>query len=386
MLRREFLQGLSAVSLIAALPEVVLASAADPWRRVLILVELKGANDGLNTVVPFGDPEYYRLRPRIGIRREDVLQLSEQEGLHPSLAPLLPLWEAGELAIVRGLGYPRPNLSHFRSIEIWDTASASEQYLQQGWLARAFRATPVPRSYAAEGIIVGNAEPGPFLGGRRSVAITNTEQFLRQARQLRDHAGVQQQGRGALAHILSVESEVVQAAQGLAGGVSLNTTFPQGAFGNAVRTAASVLAGREPVAAIKLSLNGFDTHQNQPGIHAALLRQLAAGLSSLKSALVELNRWDSTLVMTYAEFGRRAQDNASNGTDHGTANSHFVLGGRVKGGLHGEAPRLDRLDNGNLVHAVDFRSLYATALQQWWGVDASGPLGGRHVPLDLIKA
>lgn len=385
MQRRNFIKSMAAASLAASVPEFVFAAPApgDGYRKLLILVELKGANDGLNTLVPYGNAEYYRLRPRIAIKRDDVLQLSESEGLHPALAPLLPLWQSNELALVRGVGYPNPNLSHFRSIEIWDTASNSEQYLQQGWLARAFRANPVPRGFAAAGVIVGNADPGPFAGGSRTVTLTNTEQFLRQARMATPGRA---RGNRALDHILGVEEEVVQAARGLGGGAALTTVFPDGQFGNAVRTAASVLAGREPVAAIRLTLNGFDTHQNQPGIHANLLKQLGEGLAALKAALVELGRWDSTLILTYAEFGRRVQENASNGTDHGTANAHLVLGGGVKGGLYGEAPRLDRLDNGNLAHAVDFRSLYATALQRWWGVDSVGPLGGRYATLDLIRA
>ncbi len=385
MNKREFLKSMAATSLAAFLPEFVFAAptTADTYRKLLILVELKGANDGLNTVVPYADAEYYRLRPRIAIKRDDVLQLTEGEGLHPALAPLLPLWQANELAVVRGVGYPNPNLSHFRSIEIWDTASSSEQYLQQGWLARAFRANPVPREFAAAGVIVGNADPGPFAGGSRTVTLTNTEQFLRQARLATPGRA---RGNKALDHILGVEDEVVQAARGLGGGAALTTTFPDGPFGNAVRTAASVLAGREPVAAIRLTLNGFDTHQNQPGIHANLLRQLGEGLAALKAALLELGRWDSTLILTYAEFGRRVQENASSGTDHGTANAHFVLGGGVKGGLYGEAPRLDRLDNGNLAHVVDFRSLYATALQRWWGLDSVGPLGGRYATLDLLRS
>jgi uncharacterized protein (DUF1501 family) len=137
---------------------------------------------------------------------------------------------------------------------------------------------------------------------------------------------------------------------------------------------------------VRVSLNGFDTHQNQPQVHASLLGQLAEGLVALRAALVELKRWDSTLVMTYAEFGRRPQENGSNGTDHGTANVHFALGGRVKGGFVGAAPPLDRLDGGNLVHTVDFRSLYATALERWWGVSSSGLLGGRFPTLELLKA
>jgi len=146
-----------------------------------------------------------------------------------------------------------------------------------------------------------------------------------------------------------------------------------------------VIGSDSGVAAVRLSLNGFDTHQNQPTVQANLLKQLADGLVALRAVLQELRRWDSTLVLTYAEFGRRAQENGSNGTDHGTANAHFALGGRVKGGLYGEAPRLDRLDNGNLLHRVDFRSVYATVLEKWWGVAAAGPLGGRFATLDLLR-
>ena len=385
MQRREFLQSSAASCVLSMLPAAVLAAGGDAYGKLLILVELNGGNDGLNTLVPYADQNYYGLRPRIGIARDQVLQLSEHEGLHPSLAALMPLWKSGELAVVRGVGYPNPNLSHFRGIEIWDTASGSEEFLQEGWLARAFRAYQVPKSFAAEGVVVGNSNLGPLMGGSRTVAITNTEQFLRQASLVRG-APLPAASNRALSHILKVEDEITQAARGLVGSKGLVTPFPQSLFGNAVRTAAMALTGREPVAAIRLSLGSFDTHQNQLETHARLLRQLGEGMAALKAALVELGRWDSTLVMTYAEFGRRPAENGSNGTDHGTANVHFVMGGRVKGGLHGEAPRLDRLDNGNLVHAVDFRNLYATALQHWWDQDAARALNGRFAPLDLIKA
>lgn len=385
MQRREFLKSSAATCLLSILPAAALAAADVPYGKLLILVELNGGNDGLNTLVPYADQNYYGLRPRIGIARDQVLQLSEREGLHPSLAALMPLWKAGELAVVRGVGYPDPNLSHFRGIEIWDTASGSNEFLQDGWLARSFRASAVPKNFAAEGVVVGNSNLGPFMGGSRTVAITNTEQFLRQA-SLVGGTPVAASGNRALSHILKVENEITQAATGLIGSRRLVTQFPQGIFGNAVRTGAMVLTGRQQVAAIRLSLSGFDTHQNQPEIHARLLGQLGEGLTALKAALVELGRWDSTLVMTYAEFGRRPAENGSNGTDHGTANVHFVMGGRVKGGLHGEAPRLDRLESGNMVHTIDFRSLYATALQQWWGLDASRALNGKFAPVDLIRA
>ncbi|MBM3347831.1 MAG: DUF1501 domain-containing protein, partial [Betaproteobacteria bacterium] len=368
--------------------------------NLLILVELKGGNDGLNTLVPLADPAYAALRPRLAQRREGLIHLGEHEGLHGSLAALQPLWQAGELAVIRGVGYPRSNLSHFRSIEIWDTASASEDYLSQGWVARAFAARAVPREFAAAGVVVGNVEFGPLGGnaaavaggvaradatGGRVITLANTEQFLRQARSVNSGPVARARGSRALEHVLKVETDIAQAAVALAGGEMTRAAAPDGAFGNAVRTAAQVLAARGQVAAIRLSLNGFDTHQNQAGIHANLLQQLGEGLAALKSALVAQNRWDSTLILTYAEFGRRPQENGSAGTDHGTASVHFALGGRVKGGLYGEAPRLDRLQDGNLVHTVDFRSLYATALHRWWGIEPTALLGGRFPQLDLIR-
>lgn len=382
MKRRAFLQAAAAAGVIGWLPRVALAAA--DYQKTLILVELKGGNDGLNTVIPYADPQYAALRPRIAIARDQVLQLDEATGLHPALSPLMPLWKAGELAVVRGVGYPQANLSHFRSIEIWDTASRSNEFLQDGWLARAFAQTPVPASFAADAVVVGSPELGPFAGkGTRTIALTNTERFLREAK-LALPTG--QAHNASLKHILRVEQDIVQAAGGLAGGQSLNTAFPQTGFGNAIRTAAQTLAAKARVAAVKVSLNGFDTHSNQLATHARLLKDLADGLTALKAALVELNRWDSTLVLTYAEFGRRARENGSSGTDHGTASSHFVLGGRVKGGLLGPVPALDRLDgNGNLPFAVDFRDLYATVLDRWWGVNAATALRGKFSPLDVIK-
>jgi uncharacterized protein (DUF1501 family) len=283
------------------------------------------------------------------------------------------------------VGYPQPNLSHFRSSEIWDTASASTEYLADGWLARAFARTPTPGEFAADGVVVGGASLGPLAGaGARSIALSNTEQFLRQAH-LASASG--QPRPGALNHILRVESDIVQASVGLHPDQAFQTEFPATPFGNAARTAMQVVASSTGVAAIKIALNGFDTHSGQPATQARLLRDLADGLVALKSALIESGKWQSTLLMTYAEFGRRPRENQSSGTDHGTSSAHFVLGGRVKGGLYGSSPALDRLDgNGNLPFAVDFRQLYATVLQGWWGTDAAVVLRGRYAPLPVLRA
>ena len=391
--RRDFLNLLGAGGLVAVSPQLawaatpVSANAANAanYRRLLVLVELKGGNDGLNTVVPYASPLYPQLRPRIALKREEVLPLDEQTAVHPSLAPLRPLWQAGEVAVVQSVGYPQANLSHFRSIEIWDTASRSDQYLDDGWLGRAFSANPPPAEYAADGVAVGSSDLGPLSARKaRVVAIANADQFQNLARMAQPRSG---QGGGALQHLLKVESDVNAAAQRLSGSHVFATAFPSGAFGDAVKTGCQIVAKGTGVAVLRLTLNGFDTHHNQPGPNANLLKQLAEGLVALRAALSELGRWNDTLVMTYAEFGRRPKENQSSGTDHGTAAPHFVLGGRVIGGLYGEAPRLKQLDgNGNLPFAIDFRQLYATVLERWWGMPSTDLLGGRFASLPLLRS
>ena len=385
MNRREFLNAVGAATVTAWAPGAAFAQRPGVrYDRLLVLVELKGGNDGLNTVVPYADPAYPGLRPRLAIARDQVLQLDQQAGLHPALEPLMASWKNRELAVVQGVGYPAPNLSHFRSIDIWDTASASNEYLTVGWLARAFAASPAPAAFAADAVVVGGAEMGPLRGGARAIALASPEQFLRQARYA---APAGQARNAALHHILRVEENIAQAAARLSGNRAFATEFPAGPFGNAVRTAAQLVAGEAGIAAVKIALGGFDTHSGQPGRHAQLLKALAEGLAALKHALVELGRWDSTLVMTYSEFGRRPRENLSSGTDHGTASAHFLLGGRVKGGLYGVPPALSRLDgNGNLPFAVDFRDLYATVLERWWGADPARALKARFAPLDVVRA
>lgn len=385
MNRRNFLVSAGAAAVTAWLPARAFAAGGGQYDKLLVLVELKGGNDGLNTVVPYADPEYYTLRQRIGIARDQVLQLDAQAGLHPSLQPLMALWQNRELAVVQSVGYPSANLSHFRSIEIWDTASKSDQYLSDGWLTRAFAAAPVPRNYAADGVVLGSNEMGPLAGGgTRALALNNTAEFLRQAR----FAGSEGVSRNAaLSHILKVERDVTQAAANLGNNVTLRAEFPNHAFGNAVKTAAQVVASGAGIAAIKVTLNGFDTHSGQQGTQQRLLKELAEGVVAFRAAMQEIGRWDNTLLMTYCEFGRRPRENMSGGTDHGTANAQFVTGGKVRGGLYGLAPALNRLDgNGNLPFAVDFRELYATALGRWWGLDARAALNGSYSPVDLLRA
>jgi uncharacterized protein (DUF1501 family) len=380
--RRAFLQALSLVP-FAGTASLARAAAAPATRKLLVLLELRGGNDGLNTVVPYADAEYARLRPRIAIARDQVVQLTETTGLHPSLAKLKPVWDARELAIVQGVGYPQPNLSHFRSIEIWDTASKSDEYLDAGWLARAFAQSPSPSTFAADGVVVGAGAMGPLTGtSGRFISLANPEQFLRNARLARAEG---ESKNPSLAHILRVESDVLASAERLQAGRKFAAAFPAGPFGNSVNTAAQLAGNEAGIAVVRLSLSGFDTHANQQGVHANLLRQVGEGLASLRDALKEIGRWDTTLVATYAEFGRRPRENQSGGTDHGTSSVHFAMGGAVKGGLYGAAPALERLDgNGNLPFAVDFRSYYATFLDRWWGMDSRAILGATFRPIDFV--
>ena len=193
-------------------------------------------------------------------------------------------------------------------------------------------------------------------------------------------------GNRALAHILKVEADIQQAASGFDARFDFKTEFPKSDFGNAVKTACQVVANRAGVAVVRVTLGGFDTHQNQLSVQARLLHDLAEGIVAFRSALTELARWDDTLLMTYAEFGRRVRENLSGGTDHGTASVQLAMGGRVAGGFYGEQPSLSHLDGeGNVQYTVDFRSVYATALQRWWGVPSRGPLGGHFNPVEFIR-
>ena len=358
--------------------------------RVLILVELKGGNDSLNTVIPYANPVYAQLRPTIGIKQDDVIRIDSQQGLHPALAPLIPIWEKNELAIVQGVGYPAPNLSHFRSIDIWNTASKSSEYLPDGWVARALHSGLQPTaggSFTSEGVLIGINEQGP-LAGAHAISLRQAETFVNQSRLAMP---AQMTSNASLTHILGVEQAIVDAANGLRSEkFAFKTEFPNGGFGQSVQAAAQIVAGQRGkagVPVIVLSIGSFDTHVNQAGNHANLLKQLAEGLSALRGALQEVGAWDRALVMTYSEFGRRARQNQSNGTDHGTAAAHFVMGGAVRGGLIGQTPDLSRLDGSqNLVYTTDFRQLQATVAKGWWGINPELVVRAKFDQLQLLRA
>lgn len=385
--RRDFLKaaGLGAVLLCG--PQALWAEQSSARRRVLVLVELKGGNDGLNTVIPFADPAYQRLRPGIGIAADKTLKLSEQIGLHPALEPLMASWKARDMAIVQGVGYPTPNRSHFRSIEIWDTASRSNEYLDEGWIAQAWEGK-LPKGLMAEALVLGDGDNGPTRGpDMRTISMQGIQQLQRGAKRLlKDRQTDPASAKNpALAHLLKTQLDVLQASEGLQASMkdapALGVPFPATPIGKELELAAQLVAANVPVLVLKVSHGSFDTHAGQLNRHNTLLTQLSGALAAFRAAMVKLGRWDDVMVMTYSEFGRRAAQNGSGGTDHGTAAPQFVMGGKVTGGLHGAAPSLTDLQGGDLKHTVDFRELYATVTQRFWSLGA----GGEHKPLNIIR-
>jgi uncharacterized protein (DUF1501 family) len=387
MNRRDFLKASGLAAVMMSGPQLLWAGQDPARRRVLVMIELKGGNDGLNTVVPFADPAYYKLRPGIGIAADKVLRLSERVGLHPALDPLMASWAAKDMALVQGVGYPAPNRSHFRSIEIWDTASRSDQYLDEGWLAQAWEGK-VPRGLIAEALVVGDGDDGPTRGGElRTISMQSVQQLERGAKRLlKDRQSDPAQAKNpALAHLLKTQLDVLSASEGLArsmkGAPELGVAFPTHALGRELEVAARLIAAKVPALVLKVSHGSFDTHAGQLNRHETLLKQLGEGLAAFRAAMVKAGRWDDVLVMTYSEFGRRAAQNGSGGTDHGTAAPQLMMGGKVTGGLYGAQPSLTDLQGGDLKHAVDFRELYATVTQRFWDLGAVGA----HKPLPLIK-
>jgi uncharacterized protein (DUF1501 family) len=369
--RRDFLRLIGAGALGIAAPQAWSATAsvtpANAAFKPLILIELKGANDGLNTWIPTADAAYHAARPNIAIKAADAIAIAPEFGLHPSLQGLKTLWDAGELGIIQGVGYPQPVLSHFRSIDIWDTASASSEVINTGWLTRAFAINTIAKSFSADFVSIGSSEAGPGQGGARAINLAAAQAFVNQAKLAKSNEVALP---GALAHIAKIDRDIVNIAVNINPKITFNTAFT-GSMAASVRAAATVLASRAaPV--VRITQGGYDTHRNQLGAHAALMDNLSQAITQLKSALLEHGIWKDALVLTYSEFGRRVKENASNGTDHGTASVMFATGGQAKAGIYGAAPSLSALDSGgNLVHTVDFRSVYAQALQSHWGFSAA---------------
>lgn len=356
--------------------------------RILLLVELKGGNDGLNTVIPYADPEYRRLRPQIAIDASQMDPLTPQLALNRALAPLRDLWKdgGGDLAIGLGVGYPQQNRSHFRSIEIWETASDSAATLSDGWIARLFADAPVPATYPADGVVLAGSGLPLQAPGVRRVNLPSSGDLATPNLVL---ASTQPVAPAALGHVVRTQKDLSTAAAAFKGvnATKLPTTFPTTGIGNLMAQAAKIIVSGKQVPIIMASHGSYDTHSGQVGTQNRLLGDLSAALAAFRDCLIKAGKWDNAAVMTYAEFGRRAAQNGSQGTDHGSASCHFVLGGQVKGGFYGTQPSLTQLEQGDPKYNLDFRSIYASLAREFWGVSAATSTAaiGQFQPLSLFK-
>lgn len=406
--RREFLQlsgrGLGLLAFSRFAPEFLvnsaLASAPAPEkdRSILVLVQLAGGNDGLNTLVPFEDANYYRLRPTLGIAKEKVLRINGTLGLHPSCAALHRLLQDGKLGIVQNVGYPNPNRSHFRSSEIWETASSSSEFLATGWIGRfmdnACAGRPVADLHDPVGVHISNDVPQSFLGAQDHptfglVPGAGNRRESEENRQLLESLVNQPAGTGNdnasfLKHTYMDTLVTEKKVQRVLGSYQPSASYPGNPFAASLRNVAGLIAAGLPTRVYFVSLGGFDTHSNQANQQANLLTTLSEGLAAFQKDL-ELHKLDGQVTtMTFSEFGRRPSENESRGTDHGTAAPLFVMGSRVKGGLHGTAPALNLARNQDLTYSTDFRSVYATMLDRWMACPSEAVLGGKFATLPIV--
>lgn len=386
MERRDFIAKLLALPASGMLVPGSLASAS---LRQLVLIELNGGNDGLNTVIPHANTLYRQLRPTLAISRDKVLKIDHQTGLHPSLAAIYKLFDLGEVAIINGVGYPSPNRSHFRSIDIWDTASSSDEYLTQGWLGRVLPQIPWATQSSVDAVVLGR-NPGPVTWeGSRSIVLRSLKQLSSGQRGGGDIVQNGGSDNPSLAHLVRTDRVVHIARSALMARLdnapALQIAFPRSALGKRLETVARMLAAGVTAPVFKVSLGSFDTHSNQQNRHTRLLDELSSALQAFRSALLNQGRWNDVLVMTYSEFGRRVGENGSRGTDHGTAAPHLLLGGEVVGGLYGVLPDLGHLEGGDLIHRVDFRSLYNTVATRWWKLPQR-PFGNQYDPINCLRA
>lgn len=388
--RRKFLQALGS----AALPSLALpgfaAAAGSPLTgsNILVLVELSGGNDGLNTVIPTADPRYRELRPNIGIKASDAITLDQKSGLHPAMADMAALWDAGDLQIIEGVGYPNPNRSHFRSIEIWNSGSGADGIEQRGWVNASLTEEAVQGASDALGLVLGG-EMGPLKGQGRFSAVRDVDTFGYMLESLPGmrHAVRPTSELSPLDHVLATYDSAQTTGDRIYHKLERNQNrrwnFPETELGQQLRTAVRLLDAGVSVPVLKVVQGGYDTHDNQEDAHAALLGELSEAVGAFAKAMQKIGLWDQVTVVTFSEFGRRAYENASFGTDHGTAAPVFVAGGKVAGGFTGTRPSLIDLFDNDLVHTTDYRRIYDALLSDLWSIDENPFSSFRGQPLNL---
>ena len=401
--RREFMRGASGIGFMAfsgfapaflARSAMAQNPAPEKDRSILVIIQLAGGNDGLNTVIPHSDDNYYNLRPTLSLKK-DLLNLNDQLSLHPSLGGLHRLFDQDQLSIVQNVGYPNPNRSHFRSTEIWETGTDGNTYNTSGWLGRfldntcsgapTIKADPAaihigditPQSYLSENpqLVFGMKSRGSLTRGR-SPAEKAYEKLLDAEHGEGNPSYLQQTMMNTLITERRIEKMIA--------GYKPAVPYPQTTLGRSLLRISSLIHADAETRLYFASQGGYDTHVNQVGNHARLLGQLSDAMAAFQADLAANRKDDQVLTMTFSEFGRRPGENASRGTDHGTAAPLFVMGKDVKGGVLGEAPNLNLQPKQDLNFSTDFRSVYTTMLDNWLQSDSSKILGERFDAVPFI--
>lgn len=393
--RRKFIKDSALASSLLFVPSFVkafesVATEKLGYRR-LVIVQLAGGNDGLNTIIPHNNDVYYNARPRLAITK-DIIRLNDNLGFHPSLAPLRSLFDNGELSIINNVGYPNPVRSHFRSMDIWQTASDSDEYLQSGWLGRYLDAHGQKPYNAIEmDEQLSLAMKGEHFNG---IATNNYKALYKTAKDpffksVLNHYNDTHLSEHNLGYLYQTMIEAKSSAKYIYEKTKVKLSqqdYPQNNFAKQLKNVAQFVNSDLDTKVFYTSLGGFDTHANQQNKQSRLLEQYAESISAFVKDLKRNETFEDTLILTFSEFGRRVKQNAANGTDHGAANNVFIIGKNLKtAGFYNNLASLTDLDtNGDLKYEIDFRSVYATILSKWMNVSTKGIINSKQEVLHFI--
>jgi uncharacterized protein (DUF1501 family) len=392
--RREFLKQSALVSLSPLVPAFlsrsVSAADANAEDRVLVVIQLDGGNDGLNTVIPYADENYARFRRELKIKPQEVLKLDDAVGLHPQMKAAAGLFEDGRLAIVQGVGYPNPNRSHFESMAIWHHARTNRgDHDRIGWLGRAADATKRAEAAAADAVYIGAEAVPVALRGRRANAVSlEHESDLKLAADVVVHPTAPSTS-DLSAFVERTVEESFQAARRFGESTEAAATgdgYPGSKLARKLRLISRLLKLGGGTRIYYASQSGYDTHSTQGYQHSQLLSEFSGALKAFLNDVRAAGLEQRVVVLAFSEFGRRVEENGSAGTDHGAAGPVFLAGTPVRGGLLGRHPPLDDLDEGDLKMSIDFRQVYATLLTHWLRADAEEILGKSFAPIECMKA
>jgi len=365
--------------------------------KVVVVLQFSGGNDGLNTVIPVRNDIYYRSRPRLGITQDKAVSLTDEVGLHPALTNIKGLFDDGSLGILNNVGYPNPDRSHFRSMDIWQTGSTSKDVLQTGWIGRYLDAQCNGCGMPTQAMemddvlslaMKGDNEKGIAVKDPRRLYNTSHEKYFKDLSASHPTIAGHAHDEQPVDYLYKTMAETLSSADYIFAQSKLHPTsaiYPTTELGNNLKTIASLIFSEINTKVYYVSLGSFDTHVNQEAQQQRLFTELNDAIAVFVKDLKANNRFDDVLLFTFSEFGRRVAQNASGGTDHGTANNMFLISGGLKQkGLINALPNLADLDEGDLKYNVDFKDVYATILHKWLQADDGAILGKKYGYMDFV--